>query len=123
MTLLVISCSRNKVPKQNPVLLNWTSEFVMDDGEQANGYYHNHENFIKPYFSAVYKTDTLTTTTLREVNCCGKTVGEIKMAGDTIYLFTRHTSDVACTCVEFRKYTYVIHNPENKEFMIKSEPD
>ena len=121
LTLLVASCSADKNYKQDDRLIAASSEFIMEDGEHATPYYMNHENFIEPYFSVDYKTDTLSVTTIKEVNCCGETVADIKTSNDTLYLMTRHISDEACTCVEFRKYTYTIHNKDNKKFIIKSE--
>lgn len=122
MILLIASCSGEKKSyKQDDRLISATSEFIMKDGEDATPYYMNHVNFIEPYFSIDYKIDTLSVTTIMEVNCCGKTVADIRISNDTLYLMTRHVSDEACTCVEFRKYTYTIHNTENKEFIIKSE--
>jgi hypothetical protein len=93
----------------------------MEDGDEATPYYNDHDNFIKQYFFASYKKDTLIATTIMEVNCCGKTIADIKYSGDTLYLMTRHVSAEACTCIEFRKYTYTIHNPDNKKLVIYSE--
>jgi hypothetical protein len=93
----------------------------MQDGEHANGYYQNHKNFIEYYFSAEYKTDTLKITTLIEINSCAEIVADIEISNDTLYLLTKNIGNVACASVTFNKFTYVIHNLSNEEFVIISE--
>ena len=104
----------------NDSLIDWSSEFVMNDGERATPYYLDHENFVKPYFSVTYKKDTLIATTLQEVNSCGKIVADIEIINDTIRLSTNQSSEIACTSVKFEKFTYIINNPSNKKFVVKS---
>lgn len=119
--LFIASCSNEKTNQQDDRLLDWKSEFVMEDGEDVNSYYNDYENFIKPYFSTDYKIDTLIVTTLIEINSCAEIVADIKISNDTLYLLTKNIGDFACTSVNFNKFTYTIYNPENKRFTIISE--
>lgn len=121
LTLLVASCTSDRTYNQDDRLLDWTSEFVMEDGEQADGYYQDHDNFIKSYFTTHYKVDTLIVTTLIEINSCAEIIADVKISNDTLYLLTKDIGDVACASVIFNKFTYIIHNPNNKRFIIKSE--
>ncbi|NVK29057.1 MAG: hypothetical protein HWE14_13470 [Flavobacteriia bacterium] len=113
--------SQDQTFKPHDQLIDWSTEIVMEDGEHADGYYNNHLDFIKPHFSTEYQRNTLTVTTLIEINSCAETVPDIRISNDTLYLLTRQISDEACASVTFNKFTYVIHNPENKRFTIESE--
>ncbi len=121
LILLIVSCKDEKTVKQDDRLVYWKSDFIMEDGEQVDGFFKDHENFIKPYFSTKYKNDTLTVTTLMRINCCGNTIADIRTSNDTLYLLTRQISNEACACVDYYKFTYIIHNPGNREFIIQSE--
>lgn len=117
--LLSFSCS-NKSNSDIPVhenieedidkafLVSFNSKFIMNDGANADGYYQNRKSFIKPFISCDFRNDTLYASTLYEVNTCGKTIGDIKISNDTLYLFVKQIGSEACTSVEFRKYNYVI---------------
>lgn len=106
---------------QTTPLVDWSSEFVMEDGPQADGYYQDHDNFIKPYFSSEYKKDTLVVTTLIEINACAETDAAIKISSDTLYLMTTNIDSESCSSTVFSKFTYTIYNPENRVFVIVSE--
>ena len=120
LTLFASSCVANTVHEQDEQLLGWTNEFVMEDGEHATAFYMDHERFIAPYFSTEYKTDTLTVSTLMEVNSCAEIVADIKVSNDTLFLSAKRVSSEACASVTFNKLTYVVHNPANTEFVIIS---
>ena len=117
MLFIISSCSY----KQDERLLDWSSEFVMQDDGDAEGYYQNHIKFIEPYFSSEYKADTLKVTTLIEINSCAEIIADIKISNDTLYLLTKNIGNVACASVTFNKFTYVIHNISNEKFVIISE--
>lgn len=102
-------------------LIDCTTEYVMDDGPEADGYHENYENFIKDYFSEEQNGDTLLVMTLIEVNACGKTIGDIDFSGDTLFLKTRQISDEVCTSTMFEKFTYRINNPARKKYIIQSD--
>ena len=87
----ISSCtSDHESYKSNDALIDYKNEFIMNDGEQATPYYTNHKNFIKPYFKTTYQKDTLIVTTLMEINSCGKSVGDIRISNDTLYLMTKN---------------------------------
>ncbi|MBL7831266.1 MAG: hypothetical protein JNK41_09590 [Saprospiraceae bacterium] len=110
-----------EIRKIHERLIDCNTVFVMEDGEQADGYYQNHDNFIKEYFSEAQSGDTLIVTTLMKVNACGKTIGDIEFSGDTLFLKTRQISDEVCASVVYEKFTYRIYNPEKKKYQIESE--
>lgn len=106
--------TRIKEPfKPNERLIHSSHEYITEDGEHLNDY----EEFATPYFSVRYGTDTVWVTSLQMINGCGETVADIKISGDTLYLLTKLVSDEACTSVMYDKFSYVIHNPENIEFV------
>src|SRR5690554_486183 len=102
-------------------LIDCKAKFVMEDGEEADGYHENYHNFIKDYFSVEQKGDTLIVTTLIEVNSCGKTIGDIKFSGDTLFLRTKQIAEELCASTMFEKFTYRIYNPKKIEYVILSE--
>ena len=93
----------------------------MEDGASATPFYIEHENFIKPYFKTLYQNDTIVVSTLMEVNSCGESIGDIKISHDTLYLLTKNVANEVCTSVVFKKFTYFISNPGNKQYIIVSE--
>lgn len=107
--------------KTHERLIECKAKFVMEDGEEADGYHEDYEHFIKDYFSQDQKGDTLIVSTLFEVNACGKTIGDIEFSVDTIFLKTRQIADEVCASTMFEKFTYIIHNPEKKKYEIQSE--
>ncbi len=106
--------------KTHERLIDCKTKFIMEYGEEADGYHNDHENFIKDYFSELQKGDTLIVTTLIEVNACGKTIGDIEFSGDTLFLKTRQIADEVCASTMFEKFTYRIYNPDNKKYEIQS---
>jgi hypothetical protein len=92
----------------------------MDMGAHADGYFQNHKTFIEPYFKVSYLEDTIVVTTLLEINCCGTMEGDIEISNDSIFLLAKNTSEYACTCLEYHKFSYTIHNPENRKYVIIS---
>lgn len=118
--IILFSCSNStkKDDDTNPALISWKSEFVMGDGEQATGYYENRDVFIKPYVSKSYSGDTLRAETLKEINSCGKTIGNIKFSNDTLYLKAKLVSDEFCSSVEFHKFKYTIVKKDIKTYTI-----
>lgn len=129
LTILFVlnSCSNStikdqtKKTKTNERLIDCKTKYVMEDGEEADGYHEDYENFIKEYFSEKQNGDTLIVTTLIEVNACGKTIGDIEFSGDTLFLKTRQIADEVCASTMFEKFTYRIHNPDKKKYEIQSE--
>lgn len=127
--ILIVGCQSEKSVetitkteyKQNPRLISCSSKFVMEDSEEADGYYDDHKNFLKPYFSTKYKSDTIEITSLMLINACGKTIGDIKFNSDSLFLFTKHVSDEACTSQSFTSFSYVIYNPENIKYVVNSK--
>ncbi|MCK9480130.1 MAG: hypothetical protein M0R38_00005 [Bacteroidia bacterium] len=123
----LFSCSNSTDKKEidktktHERLIDCKTKYVMEDGEEADGYHEDYENFIKDYFSEEQIGDTLIVTTLIEVNACGKTIGDIEFSGDTLFLKTRQIADEVCTSTMFEKFIYRIHNPDNKRYEIQSE--
>lgn len=123
----LFSCSNSTNKKEiyktktHERLIDCKMKNVMEDGEKADGYHENYENFIKDYFSEYQNGDTLIVTTLIEVNACGKTIGDIEFSGDTLFLKTRQIADEVCASTMFEKFTYRIHNPDKKKYEIQSE--
>ena len=115
-----LSCSQTRRFRTHESLISVEKVFVMEDGEHASGYYTDHENFIKPYFSEKQFGDTLVLTTLKKINACGKTIGDIRISKDTLFLESKMISDEACTSVTFTKFTYRIENPTKQKYIIKS---
>lgn len=99
-------------------LVSFKSEFVMEDGSEADGYYENRNSFISPYKSYLYNKDTLFVSTLHEVNSCAETVGRIHYSYDSLYLHVEQIGEIACTSTEFRKYYYVIVKENIKKYII-----
>jgi hypothetical protein len=120
--LLIALVSCNLSPTTHPRLLEWDSEFVMDDGEENLGYSNNHEAFIKPYFEVQYDADTILVTTLLRVNACADKIGDIKIENDTIRLFSVRYGSIECTSRSFIKSHYKILNEENTEYHFISVP-
>ncbi len=100
-------------------LLNYRSQFVMGMGEQAQGFYLNKEEFIKPYISFEDLGDSLRVSTLQQVNSCGDTKGKISISNDTLYLLVENDSEVECSSVEYWKYTYIIQKGKNVISVVK----
>lgn len=99
-------------------LVSFRSEFVSQDGSKMDAFYEDRSSFIEPYTSSIYKNDTLYVTTLHEVNCCGKTVGMIKFYNDSLFLLVQSIEDEACTCVEFKRYHYIIVAKDLKRYKV-----
>lgn len=91
----------------------------MDDGETASAYYGDRDNFIKPFLSTAYSGDTLTVTTLHEINSCAETFGDIKFSNDTLYLLTKIVSDEVCTSVKFHQFEYVIVKASIGDYLVR----
>jgi len=127
LTFVLSSCSNStdkkltEKSKTHERLIECKTKYVMEDGEEADGYHEEYENFIKDYFSEEQIADTLIVTTLIAVNTCGKTIGNIEFSGDTLFLKTRQTADELCASTMFEKFTYRIHNPDKKKYEIQSE--
>ncbi len=127
LTFALYSCSNStdknqtEKTKTHERLIDCKTKFVMEDGEEADGYHEDYENFIKDYFSEEQNGDTLIVTTLIEVNACGKTIGDIEFSGDTLFLKTKQIADEVCASTMFKKFTYRIHNPDKKKYDIQSE--
>src|SRR5690554_3994194 len=123
----LFSCSNSNDKEQTDKtktherLIDCKMKYVVEDGEEADGYHEDYENFIKDYFSEEQNGDTLIVTTLIEVNACGKTIGDIEFSGDTLLLKTRQIADEVCASTMFKKFTYRIHNPDKKKYDIQSE--
>lgn len=123
----LFSCSNSTDKKQTDKtktherLIDCKTKYVMEDGEEADGYHEDYENFFKDYFLEEQNGDTLIVTTLIEVNACGKTIGDIEFSGDTLFLKTRQIADEVCASTMFEKFTYRIHNPDKKKYEIQSE--
>lgn|SRR5690606_2357654 len=116
------SCSGKKGIEDNPTnsaLVSWSSKLIMDDGEVASAYYEDRENFIEPFLSATYSGDTLTVTTLHEINGCAEIIGDIKFGKDTLYLLTKIVSDEVCTSVKFNLFEYVIVKEGIRDYFIR----
>ena len=90
----------------------------MQDGGQADGYIFDHANFVKPYKSVLIKGDTIKISYLYDVTGCTKTIGDIKISNDTLYLIKVDTGSVACTEQNYYQFNYTIHNPERKNYII-----
>lgn|SRR3989338_4187211 len=108
------------VQENTPRLISWTHAFVMEREEDDFSYYHDHENFIRKYFSVDYQENQMVATTLIEVNCIDSIAGRIEVSNDTIYL----KRDILMTddrlCSEFHTFTFTISNPENKRYKVVS---
>lgn len=115
------SCGEQEkeVPPQDLLLISSISTFVMEDGENANGYFEDRDKFIKPYTMVEYSTGRIKATTLQLINSCGKVNGNIRVLKDTIYLLVENVGNEKCTSIQFNKFTYVIRNPLNKKYIIK----
>jgi hypothetical protein len=109
----------NQVQPQDSLLISSTSTFVMEDGENANGYFENRNKFIKRYTSVEYISDTIKATTLHLINSCGEVKGNIKVLNDTLYLLVEDIGNEKCASVQLNKFTYIIRNPSNKKFIIE----
>lgn len=118
--LSLFSCENKNIIKTHENLLDWQSEFVMEDCDDE-GYYDDYENFTKPYFSENQNKDTLIVTSLMQVNACGYAIGNINFSNDTLFLETKETAEELCTCIKYCKYTYKIYNPEKQKYTIISE--
>ena len=103
-------------------LLTSTSKYLMEDGEEVslNGF-TTYENFVKSYFSVAYKNDSILINALQSVNCCGETIGDIRISNDTIRVYSTHVSDEACSCNHYEVFSYTVSNPENEEYIILNE--
>lgn len=118
---MLLSCSNSTKRdggNTDPALVSWGSEFVMEDGQHATGYYEDRDYFIKPYVSKDLNGDTLRVATLQEINSCGKAIGDIKFSNDTLYLQTKQVSDELCSSVEFYKFNYTIVKKDIKTYTI-----
>jgi hypothetical protein len=122
-TCILYACSnpKNKNTKTHERLIGCQTKYIMDDGQDTDGYHKNHENFIKDYFSEKQIRDNLIVTTLIEVNACGETIGDIEFSGDTLFLKTRQIADEECTSIAYNSFTYKIHNPSKKKYIILTQ--
>jgi hypothetical protein len=117
---IFFSCSQTSRLRTHENLISVENVLVMEDGDHASGYYTDHENFIKSYISEKQSGDTLIVTTLKEINACGKTVGDIRISKDTLFLETKNVSDESCASVTFNKFTYRIENSTKQKYIVKS---
>ena len=90
----------------------------MEDGDHADGYYSNRDSFITPYQSVSYHGDTLVATTLHEVNTCAKTVADVRLSHDTLFLLIDRKDKGGCASVEFRLFRYVVRVPEGEKYHV-----
>lgn len=127
ISFVLFACSNSTVKdntentKTHERLIDCKTKYVMEDGEEAEGYFKDYEKFIKDYFSEEQNGDTLTVTTLIKVNACGKAIGDIEFSGDTLFLKTLEISNELCASIMFLEYTYRIYNPNKKKYKIQSE--
>lgn len=89
-------------------LVSSSSEYIMDDGPQADGYIINRDKFIKPYVSSEISGDTLIASTLFEINSCAETIGNIIIRNDSLFLETKVIGTTFCTSTEFHQFKYTI---------------
>lgn len=120
IVVIFFSCVHSVQLRTHGKLIGCESVLVMEDGDQATAYYTDHENFIKPYLSESQLGDTLVLTTLKEINACGRTEGDIRFSGDTIFLETKLSSQETCASVVFHKFTYKVNNPTKQKYFIRS---
>ncbi len=117
-----VSCSKEQpdVDEAPSVrLVSWESSFLSDDSGEMDAYFDNREAFISSYKSAFVSGDTLTITTVRDVNSCGEVVGSIMTLGDTIVLGTRQMSEEVCASIEFRLFTYKMVVPDSANYVVR----
>ena len=100
-------------------LVSWESSYLFDDGAEMDTYFDNREAFISSYKSAFVSGDTLTLTTVHDVNSCGEVVGSIITSGDTIVLGTSQMSEEVCTSIEFRLFMYKIVVPDSANYVVR----
>ena len=117
--IVIFGCSSNLKPKESS-LLESSSEFIMEDGDESTGYYMNREKFITPYKSyTLLGTDTLLVSTLHQVNACEERGGDVLFKGDTLFLETKSVSGNPCASVIFKKYSYKIFKKGISKFYVK----
>lgn len=98
-------------------LIDFSSEFVMEDDSKAGAYYTSHKEFIEPYCSYSVNNETLIVTTLKDVTSCGTFEGEILISNDTIDLLIKELE--ICKTFEFHKCTYHIVIDTSVNYVIK----
>ncbi len=104
--------------KQHERLIGSSHTFLFEDGEHADEYYNDRLEFIKPYNSEKHVGDTLFITTLRRVNSCAETQGDIQINGDSIILLDYQIGDIACASTDFHKFEYVVFVPQDSNYII-----
>lgn len=118
VALIFCACAAPHKQADASELIACESEFVMEDGAQATGYYQDRADFIKPYVQQHYAGDTLRVETLHEINSCGETVGAIAWSNDTLYLSAKLVGDEVCTSVEFHRFVYTIVKQDVERYVI-----
>ena len=120
LLIAFLSCQRGerKAQPQDNLLISSISTFVMEDGENVDGYFKNRNRFIKPYTSVEYINGAIKATTLHLINSCGEFKGNVKVSNDTLYLLVENIGNEKCASVQLNKITYVIRNPLNKKYII-----
>ena len=108
---MLVSCvdENENYKNQNDFLINYKSEFVMEDSDATSGYYTDRSKFIESFTHKHIASDTLVLSTLFKVNACSKIRPNIRVSNDTLYLLVEDVGGNHCSSVEFRKYTYYIN--------------
>ncbi|MBF0693438.1 MAG: hypothetical protein IR153_00100 [Flavobacterium sp.] len=111
--LILISC--NKVEDEGH-LIGFQITYVgeRNDGQLDSKQILTTGNDVK----VTYVDDVIIASKVIEVNACGKYNGILDVRQDTIVLKYESQSDELCDSQDFRRFTYVIANSENKKFKI-----
>lgn len=117
--LALCSCDSNTTRMPSPIF-TYNTSFYAEDSEAMTPYYNNHEDFIGHYMTARQDGDTLMVKTLFSVNGCGRAIGQVFTEADTLYLDRKETSGTLCASTRFDWYTFKIHNPSRKKYLLKS---
>lgn len=102
-------------------LLSWKSQYIMEGSEEADGYFDDYENFIRPNYSENQVGDTLILSTLIPVNACGEIVANIRFSGDTLFLGAKYVGGNKCMSYSFNKFTFSVSNPEKVKYIIRTD--
>jgi hypothetical protein len=93
--------------EHHELLMSYESEFVSGIGVDIDSLIlENSYKEINQY------EDSLVLTTLQKVNCCGKSIGDIELRDDSLFLLVKNISRSSCTSIEYHEFTYVIKKPD-----------
>jgi hypothetical protein len=113
---LMFSSCGDKILGIHPRLLDWSQEFIADDGPEFDDYHNKPLEFFEENTTVEYLTDTIVVSAVMNTNACAMITGNIEISGDSIILKTRWVNNEGCSSTHFIRANYRILNEDNLEY-------